>query len=124
MTNATSEKLLAAARAAIDHVSIDEAKSLCDGGAAVLVDIRDSKELDAGAIPGAVHAPRGGLEFALDPCSELAMTELTSGKRLIMVCGSGGRAALATKLAKDMGANAVCLQGGFKAWKAAGGSVE
>ena len=124
MGNVTSAQLLAEAKAAIDHVSVQDARSQADDGSAVLVDIRDSKELDAGAIPGAVHAPRGGLEFALDAQSDFAMPELTAGKRLIMVCGSGGRAAFATKLARDMGHDAACLEGGFKGWKAAGAPVE
>ena len=59
----------------------------------------------------------------LDPASDFSMPELISGKRLVMVCGSGGRAAFATKLAKDMGHDAVCLEGGFKGWRAAGGEV-
>lgn len=124
MTLVTSNELLAEARKNIDYVSVDEAKTLHGSDDVVFVDIRDSKELvDPGAIPGAIHAPRGGLEFSLDPASELANPKLNSGKRLIMVCGSGGRATLATKLAKDMGHDAVCLEGGFKGWKAAGGPV-
>ncbi|MEM8988593.1 MAG: rhodanese-like domain-containing protein [Pseudomonadota bacterium] len=123
MSKVTSADLIAAAKAAIDHISVDDAKPLAGGGDVVFVDVRDSKELEAGAIPGAVHAPRGGLEFALDPASDFAVAELVSGKRLVMVCGSGGRAAFATKLAKDMGHDAVCLEGGFKGWKAGGGPV-
>ena len=123
MSKVTSADLLAAAKAAIEFISVEDAKALANDDTAVFVDVRDSKELEAGAIPGAIHAPRGGLEFALDPASDFAVTELTSGTRLVRVCGSGGRASFATKLAKDMGHDAVCLEGGFKAWKTAGGEV-
>lgn len=116
MTKVTSADLLKAARAEINHLSVADAQALQQANEAVLVDIRDSKELEAGAITGAIHAPRGGLEFALDPASGMGMPALLEAPHLIMVCGSGGRAALATKLAQDMGHNASCLDGGFKAW--------
>ena len=124
MTKLTSSQLLADARATIQHISVEEAIALHAASRAVFVDIRDSKELESGAIPRAVHAPRGGLEFALDPTTDLSVPELVAGVQLVMVCGSGGRAALATKLALDMGHDAVCLEGGFRGWQSSGAPVE
>ncbi len=123
MSAKTAQQMLDAAKAEINYMSVEDAKALHKDGSVLFVDLRDSKELEGGMIAGAVHAPRGGLEFALDPTSELARPELNAGKRLVMVCGAGGRATLATKLAKDMGYDAVCLAGGFKAWKEAGGPL-
>ena len=124
MATTTSAELMAAARSAIRYISLDDAKPLVDDPNTVFVDVRDSKELsDSGTIPGALHVPRGGLEFALDAASDFAMPELTSGKQLVLVCGSGARATFATKLAQDLGQNAICLEGGFKAWKASGAPV-
>lgn len=89
----------------------------------VLVDIRDVRELwRDGGIPGAVHAPRGMLEFWIDPTSKYAKPVFQSGKRFVFICAGGGRSALAAKVAQDMGLEPVChLRGGYKAWKEAGG---
>lgn len=120
----TSAERVAAAKAAIESMDIETAKDLIEDDRYVFVDVRDSAELDSGKIPGAVHAHRGGLEFALDKASEFSNAELIGGKTLIMVCGSGGRAALATKLANEFGLTAVCLVGGMKGWRAANGAIE
>jgi enamine deaminase RidA (YjgF/YER057c/UK114 family)/rhodanese-related sulfurtransferase len=90
----------------------------------LFVDIRDSAEREDGAIPGSVHAQRGMLEWSLDPTSASHDARLTSGRTLVMVCGGGGRAALATKLASGLGIDAVCLRDGMRGWRAAGGEVE
>ena len=124
MATLKSADLVAEAKAAIKHVSVDEVKTKLGDGSHVIVDVRDSAELQAGKIPGAVHAHRGGLEFALDPDSDFANPALTGGKTLVMVCGSGGRASLATQLALGFGHDAVCLEGGMKAWTAAGAPTE
>ena len=90
------------------------------------VDIRDIRELwRDGAIPGALHAPRGMLEFWVDPNSPYAKDEFQSGKRYVFFCAGGLRSALAAKAVQDMGLSPVChLEGGFGAWKKAGGPVE
>ena len=82
---------------------MDEALSLVDGGDAVFVDVRERAEHDAGAIAGAVAAPRGFLEFIADPTSPMHNAALSSGKRLVIYCASGGRSALAAKTLQDMG---------------------
>ncbi len=90
-----------------------------------LVDIRDVRELwREGGIPGAFHAPRGMLEFWVDPDSRYAKDLFQSGKRFVFFCAGGGRSALAAKAVQDMGLAPVChIRGGFTAWKEAGGPI-
>ncbi len=92
----------------------------------VFVDLRDVRELwREGAIPGAHHAPRGMLEFWVDPESPYAKEVFQSGKRFVFFCAAGLRSALATKTVQDMGLKPAChIEGGFSAWKEAGGPVE
>jgi rhodanese-related sulfurtransferase len=118
--------LVAAANAAIETLSVTQAKPLLGRDDVVFVDVRDGTELaKQGKIPGAVHASRGLLEFFADPSAPVHKPELASGKRLIVYCGSGGRSALAAKTLKDMGVDKVAsLQGGFTAWQQEGGEVE
>ena len=117
--------IVAEAEAEIETVSIAEAKSAVEGGA-IFVDLRDVRELGSeGKIPGAVHAPRGMIEFWVDPDSPYARKALTSPDQLILFCNLGWRSALATKSLQDMGLkNVAHLEGGFDAWKAAGEPVE
>lgn len=118
------KQLLAEANAQIETISVKDALALAGDPAAVFVDIRHADERAAGAVAGAVHAPRGFLEFMADPASPMHKAELGSGKRLVLYCASGGRSALAAKTLMDMGVPHVChVAGGFAAWKEAGGPV-
>ena len=120
-----SMQLIGEALAEVASISVDEALALVDGGDAVFVDVRERAEHDAGAIAGAVAAPRGFLEFIADPTSPMHNAALSSGKRLVIYCASGGRSALATKTLQDMGYSEVAnLTGGFQAWTGAGGPTE
>lgn len=91
----------------------------------VFVDLRDPRELDReGMIPGAFHAPRGNLEFWIDPESPYHKPVFASGKHLIFFCAAGWRSALAAKTAQDMGLTRVAhIEGGFGAWREQGGPV-
>jgi rhodanese-related sulfurtransferase len=120
MNNPSAAERVAQARRVIGQITPSEAHAALSDERVLFVDIRDSSELSAGMIEGAYHCPRGGLEFAFDATSDLGDKALLSGRRLVFVCGSGGRAALATKLAGEFGLDAVCLEGGMRAWKAAG----
>ena len=122
----SAKDLVAEANAAVDRLSVEEAKGLVGRDDVVFVDLRETKELESqGRIPGAVHAPRGLLEFHADPESPLHKPELVSGKRLVVYCASGGRSALGAKTLKDMGiANVANMLGGFAAWKDSGGEIE
>jgi rhodanese-related sulfurtransferase len=122
----SAAELLREANAAVEQVSVDEARSLLGKDDVQFVDVRTTEELAAeGRIPGAVHAPRDRLEFYADPQSPTHKPELASGKRLVVYCASGARSALAAKTLKDMGiARTANLLGGFKAWKEGGGGTE
>ena len=120
-----SMQLIGEALAEVTSISVDEALALVDGGDAVFVDVRERAEHDAGAIAGAVAAPRGFLEFIADPTTPMHNAALSSGKRLVVYCASGGRSALAAKTLQDMGYSEVAnLTGGFQAWTGAGGPTE
>jgi rhodanese-related sulfurtransferase len=119
------KQLLAEANAVIETISVQDAMKLVSDPHVQFVDIRDQTELaNAGAIPGAVHAPRGLPEFLADPESPSHKKPLSSGKKLVLFCASGGRSALAAKTLGEMGIDKVChMAGGFTAWKVANGPV-
>lgn len=114
--------LLDEANAEIEAISPQTAHELASRDDVVLVDIRDPRELEReGRIPGTLHAPRGMLEFWIDPESPYHKPVFASGKTFVFFCAGGLRSALATKTAQDMGLDAVKhIEGGFGAWKAAG----
>ena len=115
------QDLIANAMEVIQTVSLDKAKLLLDDPNTVFVDIRDVRELEReGMIPGAFHAPRGMLEFWVDPDSPYYKTVFGEGKRLVLYCASAWRSALATEMLQKMGVpNVSHLEGGFSAWKRA-----
>jgi rhodanese-related sulfurtransferase len=120
----TAKSLIDAANAVVPKISGKEAQEMVANGA-VLVDIRDSAELaQTGKAAGALHIPRGSLEFKADLTAPSADKTLAHDKPVILHCASGGRAALAGKLLKDMGYQKVYNLGGFKDWVEAGGKVE
>ena len=120
------KQLIAEANAAIDTVSIADAMVMHGDSDVVFVDVREAVELQqVGSVAGAVHAPRGFLEFMADPESPLHKPELASGARLLLYCASGGRSALAAKALVDMGLeNVAHIAGGYAAWQEAQGPVE
>jgi len=116
------QQLVREAMARILTLSLDEAKARLDDPGVVFVDIRDVRELEReGMIPGAFHAPRGMLEFWVDPDNPYYKPVFGSGKTFVLYCGSAWRSSLATATLQDMGLSPVChLEGGFSAWKKAG----
>lgn len=120
------KELCAEAEQEIETLSVDQVLALQDDPGVVLVDIRDIRELwRDGTIPGALHAPRGMLEFWVDPESPYHKEVFASGKRFLLFCAAGWRSALAAKAVQDMGLEGVShMGGGFTAWKEAGGPVE
>ncbi|HIC70535.1 MAG TPA: rhodanese-like domain-containing protein [Alphaproteobacteria bacterium] len=119
------EALLGQANTEIQTISVDDAKRHLESGDVLFIDVRETQEVqNTGGLPGHVHAPRGFLEFIADPESPMHKTELSSGKRLVLYCASGGRSALAAKTLQDMGVNNVChMAGGYTAWVESGGPV-
>ncbi len=120
------KQMLAEAAAEITTLPTADAIALHGADGVVFVDIRDPRELEReGAIPGAFRAPRGMLEFWIDPESPYHKTVFAEPKKFVFFCAAGWRSALAAKLAQDMGMeNVADFEGGFGAWKAAGGPVE
>lgn len=110
----------------IDNLTPQQVQAELDGGEATIVDIRDFRELyQKGKIPGAVHAPRGMLEFWIDPASEYYRDVFEPGRRYVLYCAGGGRSALAAKTMKDMGYPDVGhLEEGFTGWEKAGLEIE
>jgi len=122
----TVKSMLAEANADIVTLSVEEAMSRHGREDVLLIDIRDPRELEReGAVPGAFHAPRGMLEFWIDPESPYFKPVFGEDKQFIFFCAGGMRSALTTKTLQDMGLKPVAhVAGGSGAWKAAGGPVE
>jgi rhodanese-related sulfurtransferase len=120
------KQLLAQAEAAIDSVTAEQAIADSQRSDVVIVDIRDPREIEReGRIPNSFHAPRGMLEFWVDPESPYFKPIFGEDKTFIIQCASGWRSALSTETLQRMGLKPVKnLKGGFTAWKAAGGPVE
>lgn len=113
--------MLAEADALVQSLSVAEMERLRDDPQVVLVDIRDPRELAReGMIPDAFHAPRGMLEFWIDPESPYHKPRFAEGKTYVFYCASGWRSLLAARLAQEMGLSAQSLRGGFGEWKRAG----
>lgn len=118
--------LCAEAEEEIETMTVDEVKAIMDNPDVQLIDIRDIRELwRDGAIPGASHAPRGMLEFWVDPDSPYHREDFASGKKFIFFCAGGMRSALAAQSVHRMGLAPVAhMRGGFGAWKKSGGPTE
>jgi rhodanese-related sulfurtransferase len=120
------KSLLQEANGEIETMGVADVKAAVERGDAILVDIRDPRELEReGRIPGSFSCTRGMLEFWIDPESPYAKPIFQENKKFIFHCASGWRSALAAKTAQDMGLKPVAhLGGGFNAWRDAGEAVE
>lgn len=118
--------LLDEAHAKIKTLPVDDAVALHGRDDTVFVDLRDPRELEReGRIPGALHCPRGMLEFWIDPDSPYHKPAFAQDKTYVFFCAAGWRSALSAATAQDMGLKPVAhIEGGFTAWKKAGGPVE
>ena len=118
--------LVDAAEREIETLPAEQAIKLVGRDDTVLVDIRDVRELQReGKVPGAFHCPRGMLEFWIDPQSPYHKQVFAQDKRYVFFCAGGLRSALAAQTAQRMGLAPIAhIQGGFGAWKKAGGPVE
>ena len=122
----SAKQLVEDAEKEIQTLSATEAIERLGAADVVMVDLRDIRELGReGKIPEAVHAPRGMLEFWVDPDSPYHKPKFAEDKTFVFYCQSGWRSALATQAVQRMGMEKVChIGGGFKAWKEAGGQIE
>jgi len=118
--------LCAEAEQEIETMTVADVMAARDDPNTQLVDIRDIRELwRDGTIPGATHAPRGMLEFWVDPDSPYYREEFGSGKKFIFYCAGGLRSALAAQSVHRMGLAPVAhMAGGYAAWVEANGPTE
>ncbi|MEB0138939.1 MULTISPECIES: rhodanese-like domain-containing protein [unclassified Undibacterium] len=119
------QQLVDEAMAEITTYSVAEAQARLSDPTVQFIDVRDIRELEReGVIPGAFHAPRGMIEFWVDPASPYFKPVFGQPKQFILFCAAGWRSALTTKTLQDMGLEHVAhIAGGFGAWKAAGAAV-
>lgn len=125
MTIRSAKDLVVEANGTIETLAAEDALKLMGDPNVAFVDVREGEELQkTGMVQGAVHVPRGLLEFQADPTSPSHKAEL-GGKRLVLYCASGNRSALAAKALKEMGIrNVAHVGGGFAALKQAGASIQ
>ncbi len=115
------------ARRVIETVPVDKAVAMHGDPEVVFVDLRDVRELEReGRIPGAVHIPRGMVEFWVDPESPYYKAAIfDQDKRFAFYCNKDWRSALATEVVQRIGLQRAChIEGGYTAWKEAGGPTE
>ena len=122
----TAADMVSEARAQIDEVETEDLIASIGDPNMIIVDIRDIRERQrSGFIPGSVHAPRGMIEFWVDPESPYHKAVFgQKGKRYVFYCASGWRSALTVATLQYMGFEASHLREGFSTWQAKGGQVE
>ncbi|CAM2918462.1 rhodanese [Mycobacterium intermedium] len=119
------KELVEAANAVVPRITPAEAQERIVAGNVLVVDVRDAPEVQqSGKVAGAVHVPRGMLEFRADPSVPSHDPQFDKNKTVIVYCASGGRSALAGQALKELGYNEVYNLGGFKDWADSGGAVE
>ena len=122
----SAAEMVAEAKGHVENLTPEQVAAEVERGGATLIDIReDDERVQNGAIPNAVRAPRGMLEFWADSTSPYHREEFDAAWRTILYCASGGRSALAADTLQRMGyGNVAHLDGGIKAWKEGGNPVE
>jgi rhodanese-related sulfurtransferase len=119
------KQLVEAANAVVPRITAARAQELIAGGNALVVDVCDAPAMQqSGKVAGAVHVPRGMLEFRADPEAPSHDPHFGKDKTVIVYCASGGRAALAGQALKEMGYGEVYNLGAFKDWVDSGGAIE
>ena len=123
-TSAT--EMVTQARAKIEEIETPDLIAMMDDPNVIIVDIRDIRERQrSGYIPGSFHAPRGMIEFWIDPESPYHKDIFAQeGKKYVFHCASGWRSALTVATLQDMGFEAAHLKEGFSTWEKQGGPVE
>ena len=118
-------QLVQAANAVVPRIAAAQAQDLIAEGGALVVDVREASEVQqSGKVSGAVHVPRGLLEFVADPQSPSHDPRFETGKPVIVYCAGGGRAALAGQALKELGYGEVYNLGGFADWADSGGAID
>jgi rhodanese-related sulfurtransferase len=119
-------QLVDEATAEVTTYTVEQVQARLADPSVQIVDIRDIRELQEGTVVGALHAPRGMLEFWVDPASPYYKPIFGDESReYILFCGAGWRSALAAKTLKDMGmTNVAHIDGGWAAWVKKGAPIE
>ena len=121
----TVKSMVAEAKSKINEIDAKEAIKLFEDENVIFIDIRDIRERQKlGFIPGSFHAPRGMLEFWIDPESPYFKDIFNTNKKYIFHCAAGWRSALAVSTLKDMGFEASHITDGFAGWVEEKGPVE
>ncbi len=109
---ATFRDLLAAAKSEITEVSPADAETRIGAGAVVVLDVREPDEYEQGALPDALHIPRGHLE------GQVEGKILDKSIPVVVYCAGGVRSAFAAKTLQELGyTDVVSMAGGFGRWK-------
>ena len=121
----TVKNMVAEAKSKINEIDAKEAIKLFNDENVIFIDIRDIRERQKlGFIPGSFHAPRGMLEFWIDPESPYFKDIFNTNKKYIFHCAAGWRSALAVSTLNDMGFEASHITDGFAGWVDEKGPVE
>jgi rhodanese-related sulfurtransferase len=122
----SAAEMVTQARAKIEEIETPDLITMMDDPNVIIVDIRDIRERQrSGYIPGSFHAPRGMIEFWIDPESPYHKDLFAQeGKKYVFHCASGWRSALTVATLQDMGFEAAHLKEGFSTWEKQGGPVE
>jgi rhodanese-related sulfurtransferase len=122
----SAAEMVTQARAQIEEIETPDLITMMDDPNVIIVDIRDIRERQrSGYIPGSFHAPRGMIEFWIDPESPYHKDIFAQeGKKYVFHCASGWRSALTVATLQDMGFEAAHLKEGFSTWEKQGGPVE
>jgi len=115
----SARELVANAERRITTLSPRDVEARLQRPGVLLVDIRDIRERKReGVISGALHAPRGMLEFWVDPDSPYHKSAFADADEIILHCNRGWRSALATAALQDMGVDNIAhMDGGFDRWR-------
>ena len=120
MTNIN--ELLNEANELVPRISFDDANAILDDPNTIILDVREGQELrESGKIKGAIHVPRGLLEFVFRPEDHV---EDPGKMKILVYCAAGARAALAAKTLMYIGYKDVFNLGGFKEWVENDGEIE
>ena len=122
----SAAEMVTQARAKVEEIETPDLITMMDDPNVIIVDIRDIRERQRnGYIPGSFHAPRGMIEFWIDPESPYHKDIFAQeGKKYVFHCASGWRSALTVATLLEMGFEAAHLKEGFSTWEKQGGPVE
>ena len=125
MQTKTLNILLEEANNLVERLNYEEAIKLIETSKTVIIDVREESEVfNQGLIKGAIHIPRGLIEFKLAPNSSDNPMHIDDETNLLLYCAGGYRSALAAKTLLELGYKNVYNIGGFNEWCNSGGEIQ